>query len=159
MVEPTERNKVGRLRLAAIGPVLDMMRVDVARVRAAGKATALVARIQDAPERGRNCPRLATDIERLAIIVLDQSDDARVARQPTGGLGRHRRSVFKRAASGGAISQSFFGHVHHDLETLSAGGFNRAMRQEAFGYQGQCIRAARAERNRLLRRSSWNVPR
>ena len=47
--------------------------------------------------------------------------------------------------------------MHHDLITLGAGGFNRAVRQKALGDQGQGIRAARAERNRLLRRSSWNV--
>ena len=46
MMEPAQRHEVGWLRLAAVGPVLDVMRIDVASVRAAGKAAALVARIQ-----------------------------------------------------------------------------------------------------------------
>ena len=51
----------------------------------------------------------------------------------------------------------FFGHMHDDLITLGAGGFDRAVREEALGDQAQGIRAARAERNRRHRRSRGNV--
>ncbi len=83
MMEAAQRHEVGRFRLAAVRPVLDMMRIDVTRVRAAGKAAAFVAGVQHAAERSGNGPRLAADVERLAVVVFDQRDHARIAGEPT----------------------------------------------------------------------------
>jgi hypothetical protein len=54
VVEAAERHEVGRFGFAAIGPVLDVMCIDITRVRAAGEAAAFVASIQEAAKRGRN---------------------------------------------------------------------------------------------------------
>ena len=48
VVEAAERDEVGGFRFAAIGPMIDVMCIDVASVRAARKAAALVAGVQDA---------------------------------------------------------------------------------------------------------------
>src|SRR5688572_23831100 len=48
VMEAAETHEVRRLRFAALGPVLYVVSIDVSRVRAAGKATALVASFQKA---------------------------------------------------------------------------------------------------------------
>jgi len=48
VVEPAERDEVGGFRFAAIGPVIDVMRVDVTSVRAAREPATLVAGVQGA---------------------------------------------------------------------------------------------------------------
>ena len=73
MMEAAERHEIRGFRFAAVGPVLDVMCIEVTRVRAAGKAAALVARIEDAPQRRGNRARLAPHVERLAVIVFDQA--------------------------------------------------------------------------------------
>src|SRR3954463_10409551 len=46
VVKPAEGSEILQLRLTAIGPVLDVMRVEVARVRATGKAAAFIACVE-----------------------------------------------------------------------------------------------------------------
>ena len=125
------------------------MCIDIAAVRAAGKAAALVAGIQEAAKRGGDSARLAPHVERLAIIIFDQSNDAGVAGQPPGGFRGHRRPVLELAASRGPVPQRLRGHMHDDLLAIGAGRFQDIVRQEALGHQGEGVRAAGAEGNRL----------
>ncbi len=79
MVEAAERHEVGRFRFASIGPMLDVVGVDVAGIRAAGKAATLVAGVENSAKWRRYGARLAPHIERLAVIVLDDGNDTRIA--------------------------------------------------------------------------------
>jgi len=76
-----KRHEIGELGFAAVSPVLDMMCIYVAAMRAAGKTAAGVPRVQRTADRGWNAARLAADIERLAVRVFEDLDEARVARK------------------------------------------------------------------------------
>jgi len=71
MVKAAQRDEIGGLRFTAVGPVLDVMRVEVTRIRAAGETASFVAGVQHASQRSGNRARLASDVEWLAVIVLD----------------------------------------------------------------------------------------
>ena len=79
-------NEVGQLGLASLGPVLHVMGIHVARVRATGKSTAAITCIERAAQRRRDAARLAPDIERLPLRVLEDADNAGVACQTARGL-------------------------------------------------------------------------
>jgi len=141
MMKAAQRGQVGRFGLAAIRPVFDVMHVDVARVRAAGEATALVAGDQEASKWGGNRSRLAPDVERFAFVAFDQSDEARVAGKSTRGFRSHRRAVLVFATPRRPVTQSFRGDVHDNLMAIGAGAFGGGVGQETFGHQGEGVRA------------------
>ena len=120
VVAPAEQDEIRGLRLAALRPVLHMMGIDEARVRAPRKAAAAIARLQCPAQRGRNAARPPADVERLAVLVLEQVNDCAVAGEPTRGFGRQRRPVLDLAASGGAVAERGRIHVHDDLLALAA---------------------------------------
>lgn len=66
-----ERHQVLKAGFAAVGPVLDVMAVGVAGVRATGEAAGAVSYPQRSQDRGRNGARLAADRERFALYVFD----------------------------------------------------------------------------------------
>ena len=66
MREATQRDQVRGPGLAPVGPVRDVMRVDVAGAGTAREAAARVARAKQSPQRRRDRARLASGIERLA---------------------------------------------------------------------------------------------
>jgi len=72
-------DEVVESRLATIGPVPHVVRMDEARMVAARKAAASVAGLQGAPQRRRDRPGLAAHIERLAGCILDDSRGGAVA--------------------------------------------------------------------------------
>ena len=137
MVEAAERDEVRELRLASMRPMLHVMAIDVALEGAAGETAALVSCIQGPANGGRNRPRPATDVERLALLVLDNTDDAGVAGKPSRRLGGDRRPVFELAAAGVAVLQRLGIHVHHDLLTVAARKIPRTGREEALGHRGE----------------------
>src|SRR5690606_11333862 len=79
---------VRELRLAAVRPVDDVMRMREHRPTATGVATAAVARLQRALDRRRNASGLAADAERLAVRIVDDADQRAVAREPPRRLDR-----------------------------------------------------------------------
>jgi len=60
-------DQVVELGRAAVGPVLDVVRVQESPRPAPGEAAAAVARVERAPKRGRDGSRLAPDRERLPV--------------------------------------------------------------------------------------------
>ena len=92
-----ELDEVVELRAPAVGPVLDVMGVDVPSRSAAGKAAAAVARMQRAAKRGRDAAGLAAEAERPAV-PLEHAHDRRVAREPARGFRRQGRAVVELAA-------------------------------------------------------------
>jgi hypothetical protein len=56
-------DEIGELGLAAVGPVLDVMCIEIVLVSAAGKAAAGIPSMQRAPDRGGNGAGLASDVE------------------------------------------------------------------------------------------------
>ena len=69
-----------------------------ARAIAPRNATATVARFQRATDRKWNAAALATDVEWLAFIALDDTDPRRIARKPASRIERERGAVFELAA-------------------------------------------------------------
>jgi len=88
---------------AAVGPVVDVMAVHVTSVRAAREAAAPIPRVQRTAQRRRNGAGATPDVQRFAGIVLDDSDDAGIARQPTCRLDVMRRAVPCRAEGDAAL--------------------------------------------------------
>ena len=82
MVKTAERDQVIELRLAAVGPVLDVVPVAEARAITAREPTTAVARFQRPTDRERDAARLAADVEGLALLAFDNSDDAGIAQEP-----------------------------------------------------------------------------
>jgi hypothetical protein len=67
VVARAEEDEVVLVGLAAVGPVLDVVRVKVARVRTARKATASVSGLQRSAEPEWDLPRLPTDVEDFTV--------------------------------------------------------------------------------------------
>src|SRR5690606_6075562 len=65
-----EKHQVGKARLATVGPVLDVVRIDKACPSAAWESTAFVPRPQGPADRRRHGPRLASDAQGLTAGVL-----------------------------------------------------------------------------------------
>ena len=82
MVSATEQDQIVELCEAAIGPVLDMMRVDVA-VAAAGKAAAAITMLQGAPNGGWNGASAAAHVEDIACAIVRHHDQAGIAGEAT----------------------------------------------------------------------------
>jgi hypothetical protein len=87
IMKTPECDEIGQLRLPAVVPMLHVMAVHVTLEVATGEAAALVPRIQGSPDAGRNGPRLSANIERFALLVLDDAHEARIAGEPPDGLG------------------------------------------------------------------------
>jgi hypothetical protein len=101
MVISAHRDKIGDLRLAAVGPVLDMMRIQESALLTAGEATTRVTPPQGPPQSDRYDARLASDVEGRARRVLDPRHQGCVATQAPQGLGRDGGAVFDLAATVG----------------------------------------------------------
>src|SRR5215831_10377484 len=119
MVVTAEQHEVVESSLAAIGPMLDVMRVDEARARAARETAALVAAPQCSVQRRRHDASLPADREWLGGRGFDDRDDRCAAGKTPDGLLRDDRAVI----DGGWIiridsassAQRFRGNVHDDL--------------------------------------------
>ena len=114
VVMRAEQREVLEARVAAIGPVADVVRVDVARATAARERAAAIARPERALERRRHRALLAADVERRAALVLDDRDHAAVAaRRFTVSIGRSERPA--PSAEGRLVD------VHDDLVVIGRG--------------------------------------
>ena len=109
-------------RAATIGPVFDVMAVQVAGRTAAGKAAALVARGQCAFQCRRDGAGLAADVERLSFGVFNDAYDARVAGQTADGVRCKVWTVVQMAVTIAVkVDQRFRGNVHLHLRVGGAG--------------------------------------
>lgn len=96
-MKAAECDQVVELRLTALGPVLDMMTLGETRAIAAGVAAAAVACFQRAGERRRDAARFAADIERVSVFAFDDTDDRRIAREPSRRVERKRGAILQLA--------------------------------------------------------------
>ena len=64
-----EQNEIAHLRFAAVGPVNDVMGIDVFVGATAWKAAALVATLQRAPNRRRDASGLSADVQCRSILA------------------------------------------------------------------------------------------
>src|SRR4051812_980100 len=96
---PAEADQVLDFRLAAVGPVVDVVAIEGVTLGAAGERTALVDHPEGTLERRRDRPRLSADRKRLPL-VLEDADDARVACEPSDRRRRYRLAVFELGAPG-----------------------------------------------------------
>jgi hypothetical protein len=92
------RDQVAELRFAAVCPVLEVVPFAVSGAIAAGVTAAAVAGTQSARNRRGNAAGLATDIERVAVLAFDDSDDGAVAGKSARRIECERRPVFELTA-------------------------------------------------------------
>src|SRR5688572_13388289 len=93
MVERAERDRVLEAGVSAVGPVHDVVGLEVEAVRAAGKPARSIA-LQERPlHRARDRAPLAADGERRAVLVLDDLDHAAIAAQAASRLRRDAGAV------------------------------------------------------------------
>jgi hypothetical protein len=79
MVRRAQRQQILETRLAAVGPMVNVMCVEPARVVAAGERAAAIARDERALDCGRDNALFAADVERSTIAVIDDRHDRTVA--------------------------------------------------------------------------------
>jgi len=77
--------------------VLHVVAFDETRAVAAGEAAAAVAGAQDALQRKRDAPGLASDVQRFTVISFDDADDGAVAAEPANGVERELGAVVELA--------------------------------------------------------------
>jgi hypothetical protein len=80
-----QENKVIETRLAAIAPVVDMVRIHEARFATAGKATALVAQGQCAANGGWDCADFAAHVQHLARAIFQHRDERGITGEVSSG--------------------------------------------------------------------------
>jgi hypothetical protein len=141
VVKTAELNQVGELGFPSFDPVLDVMRVHVARVRAPWKTATAVTCAERTANGRRNSARFASDIERFPLLVLRQRHDAGVASEATRGIGSQGRAVFKLTPPCVPISQGFNVDVDNDLLAITSTCSFRSVLQEAFCYSAESIGA------------------
>jgi hypothetical protein len=112
-------HQVGQLRLAAVRPVLDVVCIHVAMMRAARKAAAAVAKPQGPADRRRHGACLAAHRQDL-LPVVEYRHQAGLAAQPAEGLAREagRLRILDRPVS---ILSKIQVHVHLVFFRRSAG--------------------------------------
>jgi hypothetical protein len=99
--------------------MVDVMRIDVPRVRATRESTAAIASVERAANRWRNTTRLTPDVERLSLRALHDADNAGITRESTRRLHREGRAVLEFAAARATLSQSLRIHMNNDLVSVS----------------------------------------
>src|SRR5262245_59608131 len=105
MVEAAERDEVRGFRLAAVRPVLHVMRIGVTSVGATGEAAAAIAGIECASQGRRNAARLAADVERLTLVVLQNHHGTAVASEAACSFRGNARAILDFALAGRAVAQ------------------------------------------------------
>ena len=108
VMETAQRDEVRQFRCAAIGPMVDVVAVDVSHVPASGEHTAPVARFERATQRGRDAARLAAHVERLPAFVFANLDDTCIAGEASRRLDGRRRSLIEFAPPGCALFQGVY---------------------------------------------------
>src|SRR5688500_634998 len=91
MMVAQQRQVVGR-RLTAMDPMLQMMPIEIPLAMTTGKRAATIARVERSAQRRRQGSLLAPDIERFAVLILDDRDEAAGAEQPLHRLDRQIRT-------------------------------------------------------------------
>ena len=142
MVASAEQDEVVERGLSAGGPVLDVMRVDVAVVRAPGEPAAAIASPQG-PVDGRGYrPRLAPDGHGLPG-ALDHRHDGRIASEAPSclridhpsGADRRPTLISTRIAPGEPIEIDVDDH----LVALASGHRRRALGEQRLGQNRQAV--------------------
>ena len=72
MMEAAEGEQVCCFRLSPVGPVMDVVGIDVFDVRAAGETATFVPGLESPLEGGRDGTGLAADVQWFAVFVFDE---------------------------------------------------------------------------------------
>src|SRR5580698_1232505 len=151
-MEATELHQIRQLRLASLGPMMNMVCVDVPRVRTTRESATSIACVERTANRRWNATRLAPDIERLASLIFYHADDTGITGQATHRLYSERRPVLQLATSRPTRSQSLGIDVHNDLLAISRAQGLRSVLQETLGDSPQGIGAPGTPRRSLIGR-------
>jgi hypothetical protein len=107
-----EQDSVGRIGAATVSrPVLDVVRFAPGwRSVAVGPSASTVPFFEHAALATGEQPLLATQVERLAVLVEDEGDGALDAGEPLDRLDRHRDVTRRKPTMPGAGNELTFGH-------------------------------------------------
>jgi len=83
------------------------VRIDPVGVRTSRKPAALVARFEESAQGRGDGPGFPAHIERFAVLVFDDSDDARVAGEATSCFRGNRGAFFDLAATRLFVTERF----------------------------------------------------
>ena len=75
----TEHEQALKIRLAAVGPMLHVMRIEIARVMTARECARVIAREHGFLQRARDDPLLSSDVEWAARFVVHHRRHCAVA--------------------------------------------------------------------------------
>jgi len=139
MMPATQAQKIGRLGLAAVGPVVDVVCVHVALIAAAGEAAALITGVQHSAQAGRDGACFAADVEWLALVVFDQCNHARIAGEATGGFGGKGGTLLEFTTACGAVAKGVGVDMDDELVTVAAAQRFDAVLKEALCDQAQGV--------------------
>jgi hypothetical protein len=95
----TEQGEIVYLGLAAIGPVLDVVTIEIEAMIAAGEAAGGISQQQGALDRGGDGAGPAADGQRLPSGIDGGLDKAAITGEPTRSLGRESTSPVPGAAT------------------------------------------------------------
>src|ERR671915_974113 len=98
VVVGAEVDEVGQVGAAAACPVVDVVGVQIAALRAAGEAADGVAALERASERRRHAACATADRQRPAV-ALEDAHQAGVTAETAGGLGMKRSAVLELAGA------------------------------------------------------------
>jgi hypothetical protein len=85
---PAKQDGVVKTRLAAVGPVHDMVAIDKTGVHTARKAAALVPPLQGTVDGRRYDTGFAADIERFTVFGFEDRDHGTVTGEAADGFSR-----------------------------------------------------------------------
>src|SRR5688572_25895498 len=122
-MKPTHQGQVRWLGLTAVGPVANVVCVKMAHVATTRETATAVASIERTTQGWRDGSGFAAHVERLALIVFDQSDYAGVTGEATRGLGGDGGAMLDLATTGRLVTQRFGGDMNYDLMKVAVHGF------------------------------------
>ena len=133
------------------------MTVQPVRGGAAGKAAPVVAAEQCTSHRRRDAAGAPPDAERLAVRTVHHGDDAGIAAQASGGLGRDGRAVLDFAASRSTVGVHFGFDVGDDFVAVRCKRRGIARLEHPLGHPRQRVGAAHGARRSTDERPAWDV--
>ena len=120
VVEAAEQDQVVQAGAAAVDPVVDVVGVDIAAVRAHREPAAAIARPERPANRRRNRTRLAADVQHRAAFARRHRHQRPVAADAPERLRGNARAVVKERLAGAVRSQHRLLQMNDDLIDVTA---------------------------------------
>jgi hypothetical protein len=126
---------------AAVGPVVDVVDVNVEAVGAAGKLAAAISGPQGAPERRGNGARSASGVDRVATSAVKHGDRPSVAGDPPERFRGDAGAVIQGGSQRAIRSKRVVVQVDDDLIAVATRTIGFAVGEEALRHLGEGVRS------------------